>query len=389
MSCSCGNDTSTQCSDNIDGDGSCIYNSEQFPLPAVVGGSVGGFLALLALLILAIFIWKRKFSLDISSLPEEIRWYFDENRISKEIGWNHEFGEGFLVKDLTEEKKYVNRLKGLLNNHLDGTKIEYDRVYAIYNKTLLSNFIGSRKVIGVRHTNSAPIFKKNDWERDPDGLREFFKEKYDALANSFSWNSPKDLVPIIPVVHGTDAKVGKQICSGGFAALSSLDAGYYGKGIYFTSSCLYATPYFATKSEPSILICFIIPGNIRPIIEHRGAVKSFLGVPIDSGYQSHYVLTNRDGNPLTKKTDRYYDEIVLSNEVQVVPVFLLYVSRDILGKLAKEFAREIPGNEEKPVKGSRRATKKTRPTSDPLKDSSSSLIDDTRQILDDTRQIAD
>jgi len=402
MTCSCGNDTSIRCNDDVDGDGTCselvIPNNieQQFPMQAVVGGSVGGALAFIALLILAICIWrKRNSGLDISSLHEEIRWYFDENRISKEAGWNHAFGDGFLVKEVTEEKKYINRLKGLLNNHLDGSKITFDKVYAIYNKTLISNFIGSRRVIGVRHTNSETIFKKQDWKNVADGkleLREWYKETYDKLAAGFTWNSPSDKVPIIPVVHGTDGKIGQQICSAGFAALSSLDAGYYGKGIYFTSSCLYATPYFATKAEPAILVCLTIPGNVRPIVEHRSGTPNFLGVPIDSGYQSHYVLTTRDGNPLTKKKDRYYDEFVLASDPQVVPIFLIYVNQSVIFQLAKDFAREIPGDE-KPIRESNKRTnnkssrkvKVPEPINESLKES---LLDNTPSEQEDTRQIA-
>jgi len=192
-------------------------------------------------------------------------------------------------------------------------------------------------------------------------LREWYKERYDALVASFAWNTAEENIPIIPVIHGTDAKIGKHICSAGFAALSSLDAGYYGKGIYFTSSCLYATPYFGTKPEPAIIICFIIPGNVRPIVEHKNENPSFLGIPIDSGYQSHYVLTNKDGNPIEKKKDRHYDEFVLASDPQVVPVFLIYISKTILPGLIKEFTRDIPGDE-KGVQSARspRDTKKSK-----------------------------
>jgi len=186
------------------------------------------------------------------------------------------------------------------------------------------------------------IGKKIEDRKD---LREFYSERYNELVKLFKWNTDTDTIPIVPVVHGTDAKIGKHICSAGFAALSSLDAGYYGKGIYFTSSCLYATPYFGTKPEPAIIICFIIPGNVRPVIENREEEHSFLGVPIDSGYQSHYILTNRDGTPVKKQKERCYDEFVLASDPQVVPVYLLYVSRNILPDLIKEFTRDIPGDE--------------------------------------------
>jgi len=165
------------------------------------------------------------------------------------------------------------------------------------------------------------------------------------------------------VVHGTDANIAKQICSAGFAALSSLDAGYYGKGIYFTSSCLYATPYFGTKLDPAILVCFIIPGNIRPIIEDRNENVCFLGVTIESGYQSHYVLTKRDGTPITQKQDKkVYDEFVLASDPQVVPVFLLLINRDILLGLVKEFARDIPVGNEHELNSSRQIKASRKPS---------------------------
>src|SRR5262245_61086501 len=79
------------------------------------------------------------------------------------------------------------------------------------------------------------------------------KERIDAL----SWNA-NEVVPILPVVPGTrltsflqhspqSGSVAWKIVENGFSALSTLDAGYYGSGIYFTSSVLYATPYYATK----------------------------------------------------------------------------------------------------------------------------------------------
>jgi len=162
------------------------------------------------------------------------------------------------------------------------------------------------------------------------------------------------------VVHGTGGAIGKQICSAGFAALSSLDLGYYGKGIYFTSSCLYATPYFGIKKDPAILLCFIIPGNVRPIVEDKNEPNSYLGVPVDSGYQSHYVLTTRTGFPITQDSEKYYDEFVLASDPQVVPVFLIMIDQSIIPGLIHQFNRDVPTNE-KEFKQSRKESGRTRP----------------------------
>lgn len=64
------------------------------------------------------------------------------------------------------------------------------------------------------------------------------------------------------------------------------------------------------------------PGNPYPVVEHptdTGHDGSLLGKIITPGYQSHYVLTTKDGMPCKKKLkkSRYYDEIVVNQEAQV------------------------------------------------------------------------
>lgn len=55
-------------------------------------------------------------------------------------------------------------------------------------------------------------------------------EQFSELSNRFDWN--KDLpVPIVASYHGTDFPVAEKIAQTGFAALSLLDSGYFGKGI--------------------------------------------------------------------------------------------------------------------------------------------------------------
>lgn len=56
----------------------------------------------------------------------------------------------------------------------------------------------------------------------------------------------------------------------GFAVLNTVDVGYYGKGIYFTSNAMYGLQY-AKPSEPVLLICWILPGNVYPVIERHDA----------------------------------------------------------------------------------------------------------------------
>lgn len=60
-------------------------------------------------------------------------------------------------------------------------------------------------------------------------------------------------------------------------------------------------------------------GNAYPVVEHHLSKGSHMGKPLQSGCQSHYVLTKKDGTPVTKKMriGMFYDELVLSQESQV------------------------------------------------------------------------
>jgi len=155
------------------------------------------------------------------------------------------------------------------------------------------------------------------------------------------WNS-NIAVKIIPQVHGTNFKTACAICNTGFATLSLLDKGWYGKGIYFTSSAKYATPYFATKPNPTILIAYVIPGNPYPVIEHPKSENNLTGSALASGAQSHYVVTSIDGMPMQKPQSNCFDELVITQESQVVPAFILVLDKSNLAALLQTFNRETP-----------------------------------------------
>jgi len=231
----------------------------------------------------------------------------------------------------------------LVFKYLHSDQIKFEEVYAVYNVTLLSAFKSQFSIISTRHRDSPKLFCKKDWGDQEDNLdhRNWVYSKYDDRVNVFDWNKSLDL-PIIPAIHGTDKTIAWSICASGFAALSTLDAGYYGKGIYFSSSCLYTVPYYGTKGGPTILVCLLICGNVRPIIESRDDPNTYMGKPIDSGYQSHYVCCKKDGSICPIKYEKVYDEIVIAQEGQIVPIFVVHVDRNCLPSLIARFQRQIP-----------------------------------------------
>jgi len=170
--------------------------------------------------------------------------------------------------------------------------------------------------------------------------RAWVKEQFWNRMADFTWNA-HEVVGIIPTIHGTSASVAWKICQGGFANLSALDVGYFGSGIYFATSAKYALPYYATKQNPAIIISYLIPGNPYPVTESPNGPNSIAGTTLKPGYQSHYVSVNARGFPHEAPTNYdLFDEIVINQEAQVAPAYLLYLDRHSFSKLIKEYERK-------------------------------------------------
>jgi len=145
----------------------------------------------------------------------------------------------------------------------------------------------------------------------------------------------------LAVAHASSlTKAGKIIVSG-FASLSTLDEGYYGKGMYFSSSTIYTLPYCLPYPDPCILICYLMTGNPYPVIEHPRKEPNFLGKHIVSGYQSHYVVTKGNGLPFEDEDFnlRKFNEIVVDQESQVVPIFLVELDNRNFKEVAENFQK--------------------------------------------------
>lgn len=84
-------------------------------------------------------------------------------------------------------------------------------------------------------------------------------------------------------------------------------------------------------------------------MESKNEDKSLLGCPIKPGYQSHYVITEISGDPVKeKKESGVFDEIVLGQEAQVLPVYLIEFDGPKLVKLATEVQRDAMAKFPKP-----------------------------------------
>jgi len=156
---------------------------------------------------------------------------------------------------------------------------------------------------------------------------------------SWSFNTEMEL-PVLPVIHGTQSDVAWKIASTGFAALSSLDAGYFGKGIYFTSSCQYSAPYTQFGELPCMILALIIPGNIYPVIEQHKGDYSLMGNAITPGCNSHYVRTHKDGSCVSQPENKSFDELIMEQEAQIVPIAILELDQSGIKAWQSKMNRE-------------------------------------------------
>lgn len=94
------------------------------------------------------------------------------------------------------------------------------------------------------------------------------------------------------------------------------------------------------------MITYLIPGNVYPITEHHLGEKSFLGSALKAGYNSHYVLTNKDGNIYDNRGE-ICDEIVVGQSSQILPSFIITLDVELCLKEFDKWKRVIPGDSSK------------------------------------------
>jgi hypothetical protein len=72
------------------------------------------------------------------------------------------------------------------------------------------------------------------------------------------------------------------------------------------------------------------------------------GLPLKNGYNSHYVLTNKHGEIHTNADDKYIcDEIVVNQEVQILPAFIITLNYDSCQRELKNWERVIAEEKER------------------------------------------
>eukprot|EP01126_Amoeba_proteus_P052768 TRINITY_DN6401_c0_g1_i4.p1 TRINITY_DN6401_c0_g1~~TRINITY_DN6401_c0_g1_i4.p1 ORF type:complete len:431 (+),score=81.93 TRINITY_DN6401_c0_g1_i4:247-1539(+) len=219
---------------------------------------------------------------------------------------------------------YDQMMQIYTNNLGGGPEVPFKSAVGVYNPTLVGSFINHKKVLEERFKNNPALFQNKGWlavEEDLD-QRQWVYSHLRLVIDNCPWNAA-EIVSTIPTAHGTSMGTGTAICKTGFASLSSLDKGWYGQGIYFTCNAPYAKMYFSKHQDPALLISLIIPGNCYPVIEHPEKENALVGAAMKAGYNSHWVVVKPNGTVPKKVKKNVYTEIVVAQEAQIIPVYLL------------------------------------------------------------------
>jgi len=212
------------------------------------------------------------------------------------------------------------------------------QVFAIQNDALERGFLFYSYSLLEKFKSSPQLFKKENWKEKQDAEpRKWVQSQFQKYSNRFK-NYTFDMeVPIVPFFQGTAKSTAMKIAQTGFTTVATLDDGWYARGIYFTSNLKYASSYSklamkGTDPYSYIVVAFTSPGNIYPVIEgplDKGSLKGHPGV-INPGYQSHYVCvcgsgSKKPGWPCQKGEKNFVDEMVLFQDAQAVPKYLLVI----------------------------------------------------------------
>eukprot|EP01127_Copromyxa_protea_P015388 TRINITY_DN4423_c0_g1_i2.p1 TRINITY_DN4423_c0_g1~~TRINITY_DN4423_c0_g1_i2.p1 ORF type:complete len:1454 (+),score=193.03 TRINITY_DN4423_c0_g1_i2:579-4364(+) len=312
-------------------------------LGMIIGGVIGGLFFLLAIALVVFWKFYYQQKLSLSNLPYDVRWFY-EQYYKHPSSWKKEGSGGvaFYHKIVMKGSEHWDRLSLIFDKFCQGRDIIIHDAYAIYNPSLVSACVTQLQIMEQRMQSNPEIFKKKTYILEDQGeFRAWTFEQFQKRANECNWNQPNTPV-ILPAIHGTDFHIAWKICATGFANLSSLDDGFFGKGIYFTTYALYALPYFAKKERPAIIISFILPGNPFPVVENPNLKGSKVGTAIVSGYNSHYVKTLASGYPPPAPQENgLFDEIVVPQEAQIMPVFLLRLDTRNLASLHDRMDRVV------------------------------------------------
>jgi len=275
-------------------------------------------LVLVLVLLVGFVVWKKsKVPLLVKELDDDVSWQWKDFLENPSI-WKER--SNYYFKVLTDLTAEYSKVQDFFYEKLNGKDIKIRSIEAVYNNELVSSFMNKRKLMMTAQEEAAqPKWAKDTHSSGKDfSLRSWVYNSFQKKKDSFEWNTRSPFV-ILPTVHGTSRQTAEKICETGFNAYGTQDNGSFGKGVYFTTNANYTIPFITD----CVIISYVLTGEIYPVI---GTEVSMLhGVPLKRGYNCHYVITKEDGTAPPFKIDEGFDEIVIDQEAQIAPAFVIEV----------------------------------------------------------------
>lgn len=343
---------------------SVVINSQALRIDYIVIISVAVALMLIVGLVVLI---KKYMEAKIHSLPDMVKWSFL-------LRWPYEFQKLEFQKNSTNWKRFTE----FFEVYLSGGDFDITGIWAVNNSDLVDAFISKRRAVIQLEKQNKPN-RYSERTQDP---KTFVYQKYKEISELMKWNNVSEAEKLIPVVHATTRAAALSICLTGFALFENFahDEGYYGQGLYFSRNAFYALQY-SKENDPVLVVAWIIPGKVFPITDegkiipqstqpiNNGAIdlpssekppknkepesiglsagssaKNPQKKQIERGYNSHYVLTDFDGESnFNEISSGPFDEFVIGETAQILPAFLVFLDQTKTKELKKTFReRKFP-----------------------------------------------
>ncbi|CAF2528187.1 unnamed protein product [Rotaria sp. Silwood2] len=212
-----------------------------------------------------------------------------------------------------------------------------EKLEFIFNSGIYRNFLGQIEIVESRQKK--PEFQATLDKENVCKQRKQVLQRLETLCHQVSHNRR---LRIARMWHGCRRSVLPHLLSDGFAALSMLDDGWYGKAIYFTSSAKYATRYFR-EDNGCLVMCYVLLLNPFPVVSDDAPPDvppekfRFYGRGNYKNYQCHYIPVSPVGGkntmdyrppPTGDIDDAEYDELAVFQEAHILPQIVIYCNTD-------------------------------------------------------------
>jgi hypothetical protein len=118
--------------------------------------------------------------------------------------------------------------------------------------------------------------------------------------------------------HGTKTANFDGIFELNFKNFHTTDAGWYGQGMYFSSSPKYCATYAGSSTSVLYLICSLVKlGKVYHVKD-----RAYDGQPMRADSDTHYVKVTECGSP-TKAEDSFFEEFVIKQSNQILPLYIV------------------------------------------------------------------